>query len=190
MNFNPLNDGISFTVSPFFADSLRLKPASNFAKSPLVIDWICGPVKKVNDTTFQISFDKLGFSNTKRSNDIWLLTHNEGDAIYKSTIQQFHWRFPIINKEGKLQTIDFAPIADGIVGTKPIVLNAKSSVGVKVCYYVKEGPAYLENNVLHFTKIPPRTKFPIKVTLVAWQYGNAGQLQSAKPVEQSFFIRK
>lgn len=188
LNFKPLNDGISFVVSPFFADSLRLKEVSDFAKTPLLIHRICGPVKKVNDTIFQISFDKLGFDNNKRSNDIWLLAHNNGDAIYKSTVQQLHLRFPISNKEGKLQTIDFTPIADIKVGTKSIVLNAKSSAAKKVSYYVKEGPAYLEDNVLHFTKIPPRTKFPVKVTLVAWQYGIAGKMQSAEPVEKSFYI--
>lgn len=190
LNFRPLNDGISFTVSPFFADSLRLKSVSDFAKSPLLIDRICGPVKKVNDTIFQISFDKLGFNNSKRSNDIWLLAHNNGDAVYKSTVQQLHLRFPISNKEGKPQTIDFTPIADVKVGTKPIVLNAKSSAAAKVSYYVKEGSAYIEDNVLHFTKIPPRTKLPVKVTVVAWQYGIAGKLQSAEPVERSFWIRK
>lgn len=190
LNFNPLNDGISFIIAPFFADSLRVKQVKNFAKTPLLIDRICGPVKKINDTIFQISFDKLGFNNSKRSNDIWLLAHNDGDAVYKSAVQQLHLRFPIINKEGKPQTIDFNPIANVKVGTKPIVLNAKSSAGAKVAYYVKEGPTYIEDNMLYFTKIPPRTKFPVKVTVVAWQYGVAGEIKSAAPVEQSFFIRK
>ncbi|MEY2868880.1 MAG: hypothetical protein RIR01_1345, partial [Bacteroidota bacterium] len=190
LNFTPLNDGISFTITPFFADSLRLKEVNNFAKTPLLIDRICGPVKKVNDTTFQIRFDKLGFNNSKRSNDIWLLAHNDGDAVYKSSVQQLHLRFPIANKEGKSQTIDFAPINDVKVGAGKIELKATSSAGVKVAYYVKEGPAYIEDNVLHFTKIPPKTAYPVKVTVVAWQYGIAGEMQSAAPVEQSFFIRK
>lgn len=190
LNFKHLNDGISFTVAPFFADSLRVKAVNNFAKTPLLIDRICGPVKKVNDTTFQISFDKLGFNNSKRSNDIWLLAHNDGDAVYKSTVQQLHLRFPIVNKEGKPQIIDFAPINDLKVGTRKMKLNATSSAGTKVRFYVKEGPAYIEDNMLHFTKISIKTKFPVKVTVVAWQYGIAGELQSAKPVERSFWIRK
>jgi len=190
LNFKPLNDGISFTVAPFFADSLKVKEVSDFAKTPLLIDRICGPVKKINDTIFQIRFDKLGFNNTKRSNDIWLLAHNNGDDKYKSAVQQFHLRFPVMNKEGRPQTIDFGTIKDLKSGIKKIELHAKSSAGSKVAYYVKEGPAYLEDNVLYFTKIPPRTKFPVKVTVVAWQYGIAGELQSAEPVEQSFYIQK
>ncbi|MFA9193367.1 hypothetical protein AAGV33_03040 [Flavobacterium sp. FBOR7N2.3] len=190
LNFKPLNDGVSFVITSFFSDSLRLKSVSNFAKTKLFVDRICGPVTKINDSTFQIKFDKLGFNNTKRSNDIWLLAHNNGDAVYKSAVQQLHLRFPIINKEGKPQTIDFSSMSNVKVGTKTIALNAKSNAGVKVSYYVKEGPVYIKDNILHFTKIPPRTKFPIKATVVAWQYGIAGILQSAQPIEQSFFIVK
>lgn len=190
LNFKPLNDGISFTVAPFFADSLKVKEVSDFAKTPLLIDRICGPVKKISDTVFQIRFDKLGFNNTKRSNDIWLLAHNIGDEKYKSAVQQFHLRFPVTNKEGKPQTIDFGRISNLKSGAKKIELNAKSSIGAKVSYYVKEGPAHLEDNMLYFTKIPPRTKFPIKITVVAWQYGIAGELQSAEPVGQSFYIQE
>jgi len=53
---------------------------------------------------------------------------------------------------------------------------------------VKEGPAEIEGNKLVFTRIPPRSKFPLKVTVVAWQYGLAGEVQTAEPVERSFFI--
>ena len=57
-----------------------------------------------------------------------------------------------------------------------------------VYYYVKEGPAEIEGNKLVFTRIPPRSKFPLKVTVVAWQYGLAGEVQTAESVERSFFI--
>ena len=53
---------------------------------------------------------------------------------------------------------------------------------------MKEGPAEIEGNKLIFTQIPPRSKFPLKVTVVAWQYGLAGKVQTAEPVERSFFI--
>jgi len=190
LDFKPLKDGISFSINAFYADTSRIKPVHNFAKTPLKIDRICGPVKKINDTIFQINFYRMGFNNPKRSNDIWLLAHNEGDDNYKSAVQQLDLRFPLINKEGKPQTIDFPPLKDVKSGTKKIHLNATSNVGAKVFYYVKEGPAYLKDDVLYFTKIPPRTKSPVKVTVVAWQYGIAGELQSATPVEQSFYLKE
>jgi hypothetical protein len=53
---------------------------------------------------------------------------------------------------------------------------------------VKEGPAEIDGNKLVFTPIPPRSKYPLKVTVVAWQYGLAGKVQTAEPIERSFFI--
>lgn len=188
IGFKPLKDGISFHLNAFFADSTKMKTISNHAKTALRIDRICGPVIKVNDTTFQIKFDKLSFNNSKRSNDIWLLAHNVGDEKYKSVVQQLDMRFPLINKEGKPQTIDFSKIKDVSQAVKKLELKAKSSADAKVSFYVKEGSAVIEGNILNFTQIPPRTKFPVKVTVVAWQYGIAGKLQSAEPVERSFYI--
>ena len=72
--------------------------------------------------------------------------------------------------------------------TETISLHATSDCGLPVYYYVKEGPAEIEGNKLVFTRIPPRSKFPLKVTVVAWQYGLAGEVQTAEPVERSFFI--
>jgi len=57
-----------------------------------------------------------------------------------------------------------------------------------VYYYVKEGPAEIRGNKVIFTKIPPRSRYPLKVTVVAWQYGIAGKVQTAEPVERTFFI--
>jgi len=190
LDFKPMDDGITFTVNAFFADSTKVNPAGDFAKTSISIDRICGPVKKVSDTTFQISFYRMGFNNPKRSNDIWLLAHNNGDATYKSVVQQLNLRFPIKNTAGMPQIIDFKAIADQSASIEILQLQASSSAKVPVSYYVKEGPAYIEGNELKFTPIPPRTKFPVKVTVVAWQYGMAGTLQSAEPVENTFYILK
>ena len=69
-------------------------------------------------------------------------------------------------------------------------LRATSDAGAPVYYYVREGPAEVEGDTLRFTKLPPRAKFPVRVTVVAWQYGRSlePKLQSAAPVEQSFFV--
>jgi hypothetical protein len=190
LKFMPLSDGISFNLSAFFADTSRLIPVSNFAKTPLIISRICGPVKKVNDTTFQISFYRMGFNSQKRSNDIWLLASNKGDDKYKSMVQQLNMRFPLVNKAGIPQLIKFSTIQNCTLREKSIKLNAISSASLPVMYYVKEGPAFIDNEILKFTTIPPRSKLPLKVTVVAWQYGLPNKVQSAVPVEQSFYILK
>lgn len=188
LQFLPLNDGISFTLKAFFADTSKTKPVTSFATTPLKIDRICGPVKKINDSTFQISFSKLGFNNFKRSNDIWLLAHNKADEQYKSSVQQLNMRFPILNKEGSEQKINFSSITNQTTKARSLKLTATTTSGLPVLYYVKEGPAFVKGSRLICTKIPPRSKYPVKVTVVAWQYGIAGKHQSAKPVEQSFFV--
>ncbi|MES2519261.1 MAG: hypothetical protein V4585_14195 [Bacteroidota bacterium] len=186
LKFIPLADGISFRLKAFFADTSRVKSVSNFAKTPLQINRICGPVKKLDDSTFQLSFYRMGFNNLRRSNDIWLLAYNEGDEIYKSAVQQLNMRFPLKNTEGILQKINFQSIKNQKIGVREITLNATSSADLPIGFYVKEGAAYIENGKLIFTKIPTKTKFPMKITVVAWQYGIAGKVQSAEPVEQTF----
>ena len=73
-------------------------------------------------------------------------------------------------------------------GIDTLSLGATSDCGLPVSYYVKEGPAEIVGNKLVFTSIPPRSRFPLKVTVVAWQYGLAGRVQTAEPVERSFYI--
>ncbi len=188
--FMPLADGISFKIKAFFSDSTKTKFVNSHASTPLLLDKITGPVKKVSDTVFQLHFGKLGFNNHKRSHVIWLLAHNAGDQMYKSAVQQLNMVFPLVQNEGVVQRISFPKITDQVVGTPSVPLQATSSAGLKIRYYVKKGPAVIVDDELRLTKIPPEAKFPIDVTVVAWQYGIAGKIQSAEPVIQSFKIIK
>lgn len=188
LKFMPLEDGISFYLKAFFADTSRIKPAVKHPKSNVSVDRICGPVKKINDTTFQISFYRIGFNNPKRSNDIWLLASNPGNEHYKSAVQQLNMHFPLVNKEGKAQKITFSTIPNQKAGKAIFTLTATSDADLPVYFYVKEGPAEIQGSNLIFTKFPPKSRFPLKVTVVAWQYGIVGKVQSAESVEQSFYI--
>lgn len=189
--FLPDADGITFHLSSVFTDTSRMQVTNAHARTPIRIDRICGPVRKLNDTTFQLSFYRIGFNNPKRSNDIWLLASNDGDATYKSIVQQADLRFPITNKEGKPQSITFPAIPDQQTTTKSLLPGAVSSAGLPVHYYVKAGPALMEGNRIVFTPIPPRSRLPVAVTVVAWQYGTSvgNKVQSAAPVEQTFLIQ-
>ncbi|WP_256011868.1 hypothetical protein [Desertivirga xinjiangensis] len=192
LQWHPLSDGITFTIKSFFADSSRLKSAMGHASSPINIDRICGPVRKINDTTFQVSHTRIGLNNPKRSKDIWLIASNCGDERYKSVVQQAQLTIPE-NRSGKSQTIAFRAIEDQRKHISKLSLQAVSDAGLKVSFYVKEGPAYVENSELIFTRIPRSARFPVKVTVVAWQMGlnsTDRKIQSATPVEQSFYILK
>ncbi|WP_338874708.1 hypothetical protein WBJ53_03725 [Spirosoma sp. SC4-14] len=190
LQFLPDADGIRFHLKSTFTDTSGIRPTTEHAHTPISIDRICGPVRKINDSTFQISFYRIGFSNPKRSNDIWLLASNDGDQSYKSIVQQAAMRFPIANKEGQPQSITFPVIQNQKVGLKSLPLTAVSDSRLPIHYYVKEGPAVIDGNRIVFTPIPPRSQMPMKVTVVAWQYGTSvGQkVQSAAPVERTFFL--
>lgn len=151
---------------------------------------ICGPVEVVNDTTFTVRFYRMGLNSPKRTGSICLMASVKQDDEYKSSVQQVEIRIPYRNKEGRPQRITFPSLEDISKSVKQVSLHAVSDAGLPVYYYVKEGPAEIKNGKLVITKIPPRAKFPLKVTVVAWQYGRSEELkvQSAEAVEQSFYI--
>jgi len=189
--FVPEQDGLTFHLSAVFTDTLRVKGITEHVAGKVNITRICGPVEKVNDTTFTVRFYRMGFNSPKRTGDIWLLGSNDGDKEYKSTVQQLNLRIPLCNAEGIKQNITFEPLQNVIRKTKDISLRATSDSGMPVSFYVMEGPAEIKESKLVFTKIPPRTKYPVKVTVVAWQYGRSveSKVQTAEPVSRSFYIK-
>jgi len=159
----------------------------------LTITPICGPVKQINSNTFSVRFDRLGMDNPKRSGSICFALVYPGDEKFKPMVQQSELKFPISNTKGTPQTITFPAIPDQkrSVSMPSLQLSATASSGLPVHYYVREGPAFVDDKgVLTFTPIPPRSTYPISVTVVAWQYGRSTppEIQSAQPVEQTFQI--
>ena len=190
--FEPEADGLTFHLKAQFTDTLRGVLSTDHARGKPAINRICGPVEKMNDSTFSVRFYRMGLNNPKRTGDIWLMASHDGDKNYKSSVQQFTMRIPLRNEEGLEQQITFAPISDVKNGTETLPLIASASSGMPVYFYVQEGPAEVKNGKLVFTKIPPRSKFPVKITVVAWQYGRSiePKVKTAEPVVQSFWIEK
>lgn len=202
----PLDRSLIFKLTGTFLDSVPPGPRpaawtglTNGAPlthahggGPVKLSRISGPVEQLAADTFAISFNRLSMDADRRSGDIWLLASQPGDARYKSAVQQALLQIPLALKEGAPQKIAFPAIPNQKFGTKTLKLTATSDANVPVYFYVREGPAELDGDILKFTKIPPRAKFPVQVTVVAWQYGRttAPKLQSAHPVLQTFFIVK
>ena len=94
--------------------------------------------------------------------------------------------------KGAPQTITFPTVADQDADARSLALGATSSAGLPVGYYVLEGPAEIDGDTLRFTAIPPRAKFPLKVTVVAWQFGREGDapVRTAESVERGFYLRR
>lgn len=189
VDFMPEADGLTFRLKGVFVDSMRTCLSDEHAQGEVRIDRICGPVEKVNDTTFAVRFYRMGMHNPRRTGGVWLLASHEGDSRYKSAVQQLVVEIPYRNR-GRRQHILFPGLDDVEAGTESVALHAESDCGLPVHYYVKEGPAEVADGRLTLKKMPPRAKYPVKVTVVAWQYGIAGKVATAEPVERSFYIRK
>jgi hypothetical protein len=205
LKFEPQADGITFKLAGDFYDAVpagssRLSgwtqlatnaPLGHASSGAILIDPICGPVEKLSADTFAVQFQKETLLNTNARNYelVFAATH-PGDAKYKSAVQQAHMFIPPRNTQGADQHISFPTIPDQEAGKSSIRLSATSDAGVPVHYLVREGPAEVSGNTLKFASIPPRAKFPIKVTVIAWQYGRSMEpkLKSAEPVERTFSI--
>ena len=161
------------------------------------IDRVIGPFAKINDTMFRISMEKEVVGDA-RNYTLTFAAGYSGDAVYKPAVQQAEMVIPAKNTEGVAQHITFLAIGDhvrhgshGAHGAL-VKLGAISSAGLPVHYYVREGPAEIRGDALYFTAIPPRSRYPIRVTVVAWQYGrrSAPAVATAPSVEQTFHIYK
>lgn len=200
----PEADGTTFKIGGTFIDSVPegrppgwtgLPVGSPITHAtdggPIDIEVTTGPLRKIGPDTFVIRFGKTGFNNTQRGRDIWFQETQDGGTEYKRVVQQAALRIPLTNGNGADQTISFPEIPNQKNGAPALKLNATSSAGVPVYYYVEEGPALIENDdTLRFTPIPPRAKMPVKVTVVAYQWGRSiePKLKSAAPVVHTFYI--
>jgi len=188
--WQPDSDGLTFHLSAAYTDSTHSEKVADHSSAPIKLSRICGPVIKQDDTTFSVRFYRMGMDNPRRTSSIWLLASSAGDDKYKSSVHQLSLDFPLRNKEGKEQNITFPQINDTKKGTKSISLNATSDSGMPVYYYIQDGPAEVDGNKIIITDISERAKMPIKVTVVAWQYGRNTEpkIQSAEPVYRTFYI--
>jgi hypothetical protein len=165
---------------------------SGSIKFRLIGGW-AGGGEQVDATTFRVTYDR--FTLAKKQPGLMIMAFHPGDDDYLYAEQPFTIKLPKFNKEGKDQGISFDAIPNQKVGSGPMTLSAKSNSGDKdlaVRFCAIEGPITIDGNKVSFTEIPPRTKFPIQVTIAAYQWGRAVEpkVKSAETVYQSFLIEK
>jgi hypothetical protein len=207
-HFIPHEDGVTFTIRTSFVDVVSGDPASGKPSrwtgllpgtsighaeggGPIRLSRIVGPVAVTGPDTCEVRYGRTEYTANRRNNDMDLLAYHPGDAQFKSMVQQARVRITPA-KSGKDQHITFPVIPDQKIGAAPVALAATSDAGLKVRYYVLEGPAEIDGDTLRFTAIPPRAAFPVKVTVVAWQIGRFmdPKVKAAERAERSFFITR
>ena len=201
--FHPGSDGVTFTLQGAFLDVVpEGRPARWAGRAageaierpsggpPIVIQRICGPIRRTQAGTWELSFDRASYLGDRRGNEAWLGAVWPGDATHKRAVQQAVLQIPGSQKSGAPQHINFEAPATLPAGTKTIKLKASADSGLPVRFYVREGPAVVDGDILRLTPIPPRAKYPVAVTVVAWQFGRAAEpaVQSAEPVARTIHL--
>ena len=200
LKLQPESDGKTFKVSADFVK--ETPPELSFPKKHvldhatntpiqfrLIGGW-CGGGEQIGPDTFRIKADRFSFN--KGGGSIMIMAFHPGDKEYAYYEQPVGIKYPQQNKEGTPQTIDFSPIADQKIGAEPFELKATATSGLPVDFCVIEGPVEIRDGKLVQTTIPPRSKFPIKVTIAAMQWGKSiePKVRSAETIFQSFEINK
>jgi len=150
-----------------------------------VVEWICGPYAPVGNGTFRVALDRTW----KSGGGNYLIARKDGDDKVRTSVQPCAVKL-VENKEGTPQVLTFDKIPDVPAGTVSVPLSAKSDSGLPVQFSVLTGPAVIENGNLVFTPIPPRAKFPVEVTVAAWQWGRPTdpKVRMSEFVKQTFRI--
>ncbi len=183
-------DGLTFTVRGRLADQIPAEFAAageKLAKTdgPMAIEWLCGPIEPLGGGRFRIALDRVW----QGGGATYVALRQPGNATVRGIVQPAGVDLKAIRPNvGKAQKITFPAPADVKAGTKSVALAATSDAGLAVRYFVRSGPAVIQDGQVVFTALPPRAKFPVEVTVVAWQWGRTGAdpVKMAPLVEQTF----
>jgi hypothetical protein len=209
LNFYPGEDGITFQLRTTFMKEVPGSATKNTNPArwsylpagtalghavdggPIQVHKVVGPAAKLTGDTFALQLDRNAETSDGRNHDVWLWASQPGDAKYKKIVQPAVLHIKA-NTEGAAQLLTFPAIPDQKAGTSTLKLEATSDAKMPVHYYVREGPAEIDGDSLVFTPIPPRSQFPVKVTVVAWQWGRSlePKIKTADPVECTFSLLK
>lgn len=200
--FTTSEDGTVMTLKPFFYDTVsdgspRHKAWSHqepgtaigHAEGSPYLEIIAATACVSSDTTLTLQWNRMATWEEKEVFIDFCIKH-PGDALYCPAVQQARITLPIRLTEGKGQHIQFSPLRNVSRNTWSLILHAISDSGLPVGFYADCGPVRVEGNRLIFEQMPPKSKFPVKVSVVAWQYGRKREtpVRTADPVRQTFYI--
>ncbi|MEO7044799.1 MAG: hypothetical protein ABI091_05790, partial [Ferruginibacter sp.] len=185
-------DGLTFRLQGDFLSEMprELIGAGSklgHAPGPIKFKLSDGPAIQTGPNEFKVQFNRGNIGGA-----IWIAEEHPGNGQYRHAVQPGQIIIPAKLTTGKPQQINFPGIANQKAGIKFLKLNATSDSGLPVNYFVVAGPAVIIGNTLKFTGIPIRNKYPVKVTIVAYQWGRTIEplYQSAEMITQTFLTKK
>lgn len=199
--FRPLPDGSTFRLRGAWLDQVpgeSPRPAAwtqravgtplEHAVGKVRLTKITGPFEVLDDSTFRLKPER-GLSSSDKPLALWFAAIHPGDDVYKPAVQQAQLLVPKRNTNGRPQVIHFPEIPDQRKSTRRIPVTVRADSEEPVQLTVLEGPARLEKGGLLLTRLPPRSRYPVRIRLLAWQYGIPGKWATAEPVERSFYLQ-
>ena len=94
VKFIPESDGITFHLRAVSTDSAVTSVLESGKKSKLHIEVISGPVKILNDTTFQVCEYEAGWDNPRRCLSVWMVAVAEPDGEHKGAVLPININLP------------------------------------------------------------------------------------------------
>lgn len=187
-------DGVTFSVRGRLLDRIPddfVGAGEELAKTPgnPALEWLCGPIEPLGGGRFRIALDRVWLGGGAT----YVALRQAGSETVRAIVQPAGVDLKAMrNQEGAPQKITFDPIADVKVGTKSVEMTAKSDAGLPVSFFVVAGPAMVRDGKLEFTGIPPTTRFPVEVTVAAWQWGRNTEpkIKTAEIVKQTVRIMR
>jgi hypothetical protein len=186
-------DGLTFTVRGALAEAIPegfVNAGEKLSRAPgsPTAEWLSGPIEPLGDDRFRIALDRVWLGGGAT----YIGLRHAGTDTIRGIVQPagVDLRGFLRNTPGLPQKITFTPPADTRVGAAPITLTATADSGLPVSFFVVAGPAIITDGKLTLTPIPPRTRFPVTVTVAAWQVGRRTEtaIKMAEIVQQSFKI--
>ena len=181
-------DGVSFTLQGVLLDKLPsnfVGAGEKLGQAPGLpsFEWLCGCVEPLGNGRFRMALDRTWPS------PIYIAVRHPGNDRIRAAVQPGQ-----ISRDnhaaGKAQKITFPSLPDVKAGTRSLPLLASSDAALPVSYFVVVGPAVVKDDTLVFTPLPPRTQFPVTVTVAAWQWGRGTEpkVRTAEIVKRTFQI--
>jgi hypothetical protein len=177
-----------FAVNPILLDKIPApfpSAGASLAIPPVqpIAEWVCGPYAPLGGGRFRVALDRTW----KTGAASYMAVRQDAAPGVRFGVQPVAVRL-VENNEGQPQKITFNPIADVKAGTRSCDLTATSDAGLPVDFFVISGPALVRDGRLVFTAIPPRARFPVEVTVAAWQWGRASEpkIRAAPIICQTF----
>ena len=191
-----LADGVTWQVKAGFLD--HAPPQLQYGDGPIghadtgiYFRVTSGAIKQTGIDTFRVWLGRGSIERQGNPWDPWIIATSPGDDTYRSADRPYHVDIDIRRKDGKPQAITFPTIANVAADTHTLQLHATADSGLPVQYFVISGPADVaDDGTVTLLPIPPRTRFPAKVTIGAFQWGRGTdpKVASAAVVMRDFSI--